>query len=129
MRGLNAQSKRHHHLCRTLPAEVVDAVTVAEIIDLAFKALTLSLSVGALLIAFFRTRGDRMDRHEVRLQRLEQTVQGLPGKEDLHTLQLEAVKQTGALSEMRAVMAGNAKIMERLEIIVTRHEQHLLENR
>jgi hypothetical protein len=51
----------------------------------------------------------------------------MPGKDDMHGLQLELVKQTGAMNEMRAVMAGNAKIMERLEIIVSRHEAHLLD--
>jgi hypothetical protein len=51
----------------------------------------------------------------------------MPGKDDMHSLQLELVKQTGSLNEMRAVMEGNAKIMARLEAIVTRHENHLLD--
>jgi hypothetical protein len=50
----------------------------------------------------------------------------MPGTGDIHALQLELVKQTGSLAEMRAVMEGNAKIMARLETIVSRHEDHLI---
>ncbi len=74
----------------------------------------------------FNAGSDRMDRHEGRIARLEQTVQTLPGKDDMHQLQLELVKQTGSLNEMRAVMEGNGAVMSRLEKIVTRHEEHLL---
>nr|WP_296430166.1 DUF2730 family protein [Roseovarius sp. BRH_c41] len=70
---------------------------------------------------------DRMDRHESRISRIEQTISSMPGRDDMHALQLELVKQTGAMEKMAAVMEGNAKITERLEIIVTRHEQHLLD--
>ena len=35
----------------------------------------------------------------------------------------------GELKEMRAVMEGNTKIMARVENIVARHEDHLLEGR
>ena len=68
-----------------------------------------------------------MDRHENRIAAIEQTVQTMPGKDDMHSLQLELVKQTGSLNEMRAVMEGNAKIMARLEAIVSRHEDHLID--
>lgn len=69
---------------------------------------------------------DRMDRFDLRIGGLEQALKSLPGKDDLHVLQLELVRQTGSLNEMNAFMAGHAKIMERLEIIVSRHEDHLL---
>lgn len=69
----------------------------------------------------------RMDRLDARVVRTEDTLNIMPGKDDMHGLQLELVKQTGAMNEMRAVMAGNAKIMERLETIVSRHEAHLLD--
>ena len=73
-----------------------------------------------------KTGADRMNRHELRLNGLEQTVRSMPGKEDVHALQLELARQTGALAEMSAHLAGSAKIMERLELIVSRHEDHLL---
>lgn len=107
-------------------------------IDISLKILSFLLSLGAIFYAFFANRrkdvdhrfGEgtrRMDRHEKRLQAMEQTVSSMPGKDDMHNLQLEAVKQTGALAEMRAVMEGNQKIMIRLEAIVSRHEEHLLD--
>ncbi len=106
--------------------------------DLILKAASFVLSVSAIGYAFFvnrrkdvderfRTGSERMDRHERRIASLEQTVQSMPGKDDMHSIQLEITKQTGALSTMQAVMEGNAKIMARLETIVTRHEEHLLD--
>ncbi len=99
---------------------------------------SLLLSIAAMAFAWFRTRREdvddrfkdgskRMDRHENRIAAMEQTVQSLPDKDDVHAMQIEMVKQTGSLNEMRAVMEGNAKIMARLEAIVSRHEDHLLD--
>lgn len=106
-------------------------------LDSALKLASLLLSLGAVVYAFFANRkkdtdarfkdgSKRMDRHENRIVALEQTVKSMPGTGDIHALQLELVKQTGELAEMRAVMKGNAKIMERLENIVSRHEDHLI---
>jgi hypothetical protein len=69
----------------------------------------------------------RLDRHDTRLQSLEQTVTGLPAKDHIHDLKLELAAMKGELKAMSAVMEGNAKIMLRLENIVTRHEDHLLD--
>lgn len=102
------------------------------------KVASFALSVGAIIYAFFANRqketearfkegSKRMDRHEGRISSLEQTIQSMPGKDDMHKLQIELVKQTGSLNEMRAVMEGNSNIMARLEIIVSRHEDHLLD--
>lgn len=107
-------------------------------VDTVLKLGSFALSIGALVYAFFANRrkdvderfkegSKRMDRHDNRLVALEQAVQAMPGKDDIHALQLELTKQTGSLGEMRAVMEGNGKIMERLEAIVSRHEDHLLE--
>lgn len=116
----------------------------AEQVDLWLKIITSIVSLAAFLIAVvanrrkdidrqfkdidrqFKAGSDRMDRHELRIQGIEQSVQAMPDKDEMHALQLELVKQTGALGEMRAIMEGNAKIMERLETIVSRHEDHLL---
>lgn len=70
---------------------------------------------------------ERLDRHDHRLSTVEQTVVGLPGKDNIHDLRLELSGMKGELREMRAVMEGNNKIMGRLETIVTRHEDHLLD--
>ena len=107
-------------------------------LDTVLKIFSLGLSILAMVYAFFVNRrkdvderfregSKRMDRHESRISSIEQTVQAMPGKDDMHALQLELVKLTGSLNEMRAVMEGNTQIMERLENIVSRHEDHLLE--
>lgn len=100
--------------------------------------MNLIFSILVMVFAWFRTRNhnvddrfkagsDRMDLHSSRIAALEQTITVMPDKDDMHKLQLEMVKMTGSLGQMQAVMEGNAKIMERLETIVSRHEDHLLE--
>lgn len=114
-------------------------------IDLAVKLGNFAIAIGAVIVALVRTRrsavddrlkevqtrlghGDeRMDRHERRIGSVEQTIQSMPGRTDLHDVQIELVKLTGSLNEMRAVMEGNSNIMGRLEAIVSRHEEHLLD--
>ncbi len=102
------------------------------------KIASFALSIAAMIYTFFASRqkdvdarfkdgSKRMDRHEARIAKMEQTIHAMPGKDDMHSLQLELVKQTGSLDEMRAVMDGNAKIMARLEAIVSRHEDYLLD--
>lgn len=86
---------------------------------MALKRLGLIGGQGAL--------GERVERHAIRLSDLERRVSGLAAREDIHQLQLEIATQTGELKEMRALMKGQSEIMERLEVVVTRHEDHLLE--
>ncbi|WP_372605466.1 DUF2730 family protein [Actibacterium sp.] len=113
--------------------------------DLALKVISMAVSFGAAVFAVFATRrkdvdkkfeslderllsgARRMDRHDTRLSTIERDIAALPGKDDMHQLQLAMMAQTGELKEMRAVMEGNQKIMARLEQIVSRHEEHLLE--
>ena len=71
----------------------------------------------------------RIDRYGNRLATVEQTLTGMPGKDHIHELRLELAGMSGELREMRAVMQGNNAIMGRLETIVSRHEDHLLEGR
>lgn len=106
--------------------------------DLLLKLASFALSVGAMVYAFFVNRrkdvderfkegSKRMDRHEVRIAALETNVHSMPGKDDMHGLQLQLVEIKGALNTMGATMEGNQKIMGRLESIVSRHEDHLLD--
>lgn len=46
---------------------------------------------------------------------------------DPHQLHLTVKDMQGDLKTMNAVMEGNNKIMGRLELIVGRHENHLLD--
>jgi len=69
----------------------------------------------------------RTERHANQIAGLNQTVGSMPGHAALHQLELTLASMGGDLREMRAVMEGNAKVMQRLELVVTRHEDHLLD--
>lgn len=95
------------------------------------------VSLGTVIYTHLRTRrtgvddrfkagSERMDRHERRIQSIEEKIAAAPGQNDIHSLHLDIAKMTGAMGRMEAVMEGNAKIMMRLETIVSRHEDHLL---
>lgn len=99
-------------------------------LDMMIRLSTFAVSGLAMAVAWvasrrkdveqrFKTGSDRMREHDRRLSGLEQTVQALPNKEELHDLKIEVVRLTGHLSAMDAIMA-------RLEAIVTRQEDHLM---
>nr|WP_286174242.1 DUF2730 family protein [Rhodobacter sp. NTK016B] len=62
----------------------------------------------------------RLNRHEARLSSVEQDIRNLPAQGDLHQVQLALERMHGDLKEMRAIMG-------RMESIVSRHEEHLLD--
>jgi len=106
-------------------------------LDAALKVASFALSIGAMVYAFFVNRrkdvdarfgegAKRMDRHEARIASVEQSIAAMPDADDIHAVQLSLAEQTGALREIRAIMDGNGKVMARLEAIVSRHEDHLL---
>jgi hypothetical protein len=89
--------------------------------------LNFGLSLYGLLSSGARANKLRLDRHETmlgeqdkRLGRVEQTMRGMPAKDDLHGLQLSMERMAGDLREMRAIMG-------RMESVVGRHEDHLLD--
>lgn len=71
--------------------------------------------------------GERMERLDARIASMEQSMRILPGRDDLHELQLSMRSMQGDMKALTAVMEGNAQIMTRLETVVGRHEQHLLD--
>ena len=100
--------------------------------------ITLFVSVATAFYAWFSSRranvddrfkagSDRMDRHENRLVRVEQSLEVTPSREDIHKLELSMAQMNGTMTRIEAVMEGNQNIMTRLENIVSRHEVHLLE--
>lgn len=61
-----------------------------------------------------------------RLSSVEQSQRVLPSKDDMHELELAMERLKGEMKTMSQVMAGQSAIMERMEAIVGRHEEHLL---
>ena len=100
-------------------------------------ALSTLFSFGSLIWTVFsgpsRRNASKLDDHASRLDRMdqrvasvEQTLRGMPGKDDIHSVQLALSEMRGDLKNMQTSMDGNMKIMQRLETIVIRHEDHLL---
>lgn len=71
----------------------------------------------------------RADGHDLRLAAIEQAQRALPSSADLHELELAMAELKGEMKTMSAVIRGQSDIMQRLENIVGRHEQHLLEGK
>ncbi|WP_254694439.1 DUF2730 family protein [Alloyangia pacifica] len=106
-------------------------------LDLFMKLASFGLSIGAMVYAFFANRqkgnderfevgSKRMDRHELRIQALEQSIRILPTRDDIHELQLMLARLNGNMERMDAHMGGQQEIIKRLELVVARQEDHLL---
>lgn len=97
------------------------------------QLLTFGLTIWNLLSSGSRANakriddhGQRLDDHELRIGTVETVQKGLPSPRDLHDLELALESLRGEIKAMAAQMAGQTAIMERLETIVSRHEDHLL---
>ena len=99
-----------------------------------------AISVGAMLYAFFVNRrkdvdqrftdgSKRMDRIDGRVASLEQEIKTMPGKDDVHSLQMTLSELRGDMKGMAATMSAMSESINRTENIVTRHEDHLRESR
>lgn len=68
-------------------------------------------------------------RSNERINDLERRVEDLPSKDDIHQLDLTLVAIKGDISTMRQMITGQVEIIRRLEHVVVRHEDHLLDGR
>lgn len=105
--------------------------------DLAIKAASFAMSIGAVVYAWFAARrkdvDGRMteiaaqnDHHERRLSSLEQVVDDMPGRGDVHRLELAMSDMTGEMKAIGAHIASQKDIMRRLESAVNIHQDHLM---
>ncbi len=98
------------------------------------QLLTFGLTIWNMLASGSRAnsraieeQGKSLAAHHLRLSSLEQGRAQLPSTSDLHALELTMEQLKGEMRAMTATMQGQTGIMERLELIVGRHEQHLLD--
>lgn len=89
--------------------------------------LNFGLSLWGLMASGTRANKMRLDEQDVRLAHqdarlggIEQTLRAVPERDDLHGLQLALAEMRGDLREMRAIMG-------RMDAIISRHEDHLLD--
>ena len=97
------------------------------------QLLTFGLTIWGLMASGSRANakkieehGRRIDRHDLRLHSVEQTIKDSPTRADIQPIALAMEAMRGDIRVMRAEMVGNMEIMARLEAIVSRHENHLL---
>ncbi len=116
--------------------EVLDISPVVVWVIALTQLLTFGLTIWQLMSSPSRENGKRLDGHaaridglDSRLHAVEQTQRAGPTKDDMHGLELALRDMRGEMKAMLAAMDGNNKIMERLEMIVGRHEDHLLDGR
>ena len=114
------------------------AETSVQSIMLWVAAISMLISCGTALWSIFsgpsRRNSSKLDEHarrldayELRISRSEQSQTTLPSSKDMHELELAMENLKGEIKTMSAVMSGQSAIMERLEAIVSRHENHLLD--
>ncbi|MEM9788442.1 MAG: DUF2730 family protein [Pseudomonadota bacterium] len=99
--------------------------------------MSLVFSIGTMIFAWFRTRradvderfkkgADRMDEMSDRITRLEQRIEALPARDDVHKLEIAMAEMAGEMKAMAASQRSTNDLMRRIETVVTRHEDHLL---
>lgn len=121
-------------------AQVVAAApadTSVQVLILWALALSTMINLGTVIWNIFsgpsRRNAAKLEEHGKaiegqghRLSAVEQAQRALPSKEDLHAISLGMSEMRGDVKAMRAEMEGNTAIVERLEAVVSRHENHLL---
>ena len=97
------------------------------------QLLTFGLTIWGLMSSGARSNGKkleehakRIDGHDQRIASVEQLIDGLPTKENVQSIALAMARMEGDIRVMRAEMEGFMDIMNRLEAIVSRHDNHLL---
>lgn len=116
-------------------------------VDLLMKMVALAISAGAFAMSLIAIRRKAVDREiaqtaealtkqdariavvERQVGSIQQTVDHLPGKSEIHQLEITLTRISGQMDTMSEAMSGQREIMARLEAIVSRHEDHLLEGK
>lgn len=109
---------------------MTDALTLSPLIawiGALSLVLNFALSVYGLLSSGSRanktqldTHATRLADHDSRLTGIERALREMPTKDGLHQIELSMTQVRGDLGAMR-------EIMGRMETILTRHEEHLLD--
>ncbi|NTT88507.1 DUF2730 family protein [Tabrizicola fusiformis] len=117
--------------------EVSPEETTVQVLILWALALSTVINLGTVVWNIFsgpsKKNGARLDALTAemsaqgqRLTLMEQSHRSLPSKDDMHELEMSMERLKGEMKTMSQVMAGHGAIMERVEAIVARHEDHLL---
>lgn len=89
-----------------------------------------SLAEHAALLSRIEARVQSVELHQGALPTMEVVHKSAEAtKQVMHQLELALSDVRGDIREMKAVMDGNTKIMARVENIVARHDDHLLDGK
>lgn len=72
------------------------------------------------------SQSERLDRHDGRIQSVEQTLNHLPAKADVHGIQLSLSEVQGDMREIRAALAAFESRATRQDVVLQRVEDFLL---
>lgn len=68
----------------------------------------------------------RVEGHASRLASVEAAIRTMPAREDLHRMEVSVTAMAGEMKTVAAIIRGHRDLMERMEAVVARHEDHLL---
>ncbi|MEM8553988.1 MAG: DUF2730 family protein [Pseudomonadota bacterium] len=70
----------------------------------------------------------RLDDHDRSLALVSQEIDGMPGRDEVHRLDLQLSELSGQLQTTNANLTGQRELMGRLETVVSRLEDHMRGN-
>lgn len=88
--------------------------------------VTLVVTVIGWVQLRWRALSDRLESHSTRIVGLEAAIRNLPGRDELHRMEISVTQMTGEMKAVSALMSGQRDLMARMEAVVARHEDHLL---
>ncbi|MBP7242946.1 DUF2730 family protein [Amaricoccus sp.] len=71
----------------------------------------------------------RVEGHAARLTSAEAVIRTLPARDELHRIEVSLASMSGDMKTVSALLAGQRDLMQRMESVVARHEDHLLTKR
>lgn len=94
---------------------------------------SVALSLTSLIVSWWRGQSkevaQRIAGAEARLAQLELRTHEAPTRDEVHGIKIALAEMSGSLRVVAAQMEGQSEILRRVELVVGRHEDHLLERR
>lgn len=102
-------------------------MTVAEI-QLWLMGTSVLLSLSAMVVAYLGRRHKETEILGRRLDAVDERLKSIPAKEDVHSIEVALANLRGDIRVLTTSMAGHGEILKRVESVVGRHEDHLMQN-
>lgn len=117
--------------------EVTPEETTVQVLIVWALALSTLINFGTVIWNIFsgpsKKNGARLDAMAITLTSLEQRIlaseqaqRALPSKDDIHELELSMERLKGEMKTLGQAMTTHSDNANRVEAILTRHEEHLL---